>query len=114
MKHREFITIFGGMAGMWTLDARAQQSAISVIGFLSSGSPNAYAGRFDKLKPWINSERRVLRRQRDQPIALTCKERIGTEEERIGAWRCWRVSELPTYGDVRFGKPLTMCSSRRE
>jgi putative ABC transport system substrate-binding protein len=37
--------IFAGVAAMWTLDAHAQQSAIPVIGFLSSASPKAYAGR---------------------------------------------------------------------
>jgi putative ABC transport system substrate-binding protein len=37
--------IFAGVAAMWTLDAHAQQSAIPVIGVLSSASPKAYAGR---------------------------------------------------------------------
>ena len=45
MRRREFIAIFAGAAGMWPRDALAQQSAIPVIGFLSSASPNAYAGR---------------------------------------------------------------------
>jgi putative ABC transport system substrate-binding protein len=45
MRRREFIMIFAGAAGVWRLDARAQQSAIPMIGFLSSASPNAYAGR---------------------------------------------------------------------
>jgi putative ABC transport system substrate-binding protein len=39
---------------MWPLDVSAQQSAIPVIGFLSGGSPNAYAGRVAGFRKGLN------------------------------------------------------------
>jgi putative ABC transport system substrate-binding protein len=53
IRRREFITLLGGAATVWPIVARAQQPAIPVVGWLSSGWPDEYAG-------WISAFRKGL------------------------------------------------------
>jgi putative ABC transport system substrate-binding protein len=56
MKRRDFLTLLSGAAAVWPLVARAQQRALPVLGYLSSGTPDT---RPDELAAFLHGLQEV-------------------------------------------------------
>src|SRR3954454_11200694 len=54
MKRREFITLLGGAAATWPLEARAQQSTTLVVGFLRSTSLSPFENLVSAFQRGLN------------------------------------------------------------
>jgi len=54
MNRREFIAVIGGGVASWPLAARAQQSAMPVVGFLNGGTAEGYAPMVAAFRQGLN------------------------------------------------------------
>ena len=82
MRRREFITLLGGVAA-WPLAARAQQSAIPVVGYLNNGSPESDASRLTGLRRGLN--------QTGYVEARTWRSNIAGRETKPTDCQHWRL-----------------------
>src|SRR5262245_47466257 len=54
IRRREFITLLGGAAAAWPLAARAQQTAIPLMGYIGTGSRESDAFRLPSFHQGLN------------------------------------------------------------
>ena len=75
----------GQVGRLFTLENPGRVDPNLAVNFVNDWPLARQSARIDKLTPGINRGQRVSRGQRDESIALTCKERIGADEERTGS-----------------------------
>jgi putative ABC transport system substrate-binding protein len=54
MRRRQFITFAGAAVAAWPLSSRGQQASMPVIGYLGSGTPNAWADRLQAFRSGLS------------------------------------------------------------
>ena len=81
MRRREFITLLGSAAA-WSITARAQQSAVPVIGFLHFGTPTPFA---DQIAAFHQGLKETLSRHR--PTGAVLSGSAGARKESAALFR---------------------------
>jgi putative ABC transport system substrate-binding protein len=92
MRRREFMSLSVGAAVGWPLAARAQQSAMPVIGFMSSGAEQAFAPNVAGFLKGLGEAGYT----RGQNVALNIGGLTATTIDSAQWRKNWFASELPS------------------
>ncbi|SEC46707.1 putative ABC transport system substrate-binding protein [Rhizobiales bacterium GAS188] len=95
MRRRELIALVGGAAIMWPFTVRAQQPAMPVIGFLCSGSAEAFATQVAAFRDGLKETGYVEGRN----VAIEF------------AWAAGRYDELPSLAAELVGRQVTVIAA---
>ena len=73
MRRREFITLLGGAAAAWPLVARAQQSAIPLVGYFSGRSSDSEELLLSSFRKGLEEEGFTIGWKRRLPTSLAAR-----------------------------------------
>jgi hypothetical protein len=79
MRRRDFMSLLGGGAVAWPLAARAQQPGMPMMGFLSSGFPEAHSSFLDAFRTGLGESSLVSYVEVDSALTGTVDIRLGSQ-----------------------------------
>ena len=94
MRRREFITVLGGAAVAWPLAARAQQSAVPVVGYFSARSPESDVPMLAAFREGLKEAGYI----EGKNVAVAFRWGLGQYDQPLP--KIWSRGELPSSSQV--------------
>ena len=91
MRRREFVTLLGGVAAAWPITARAQQSAVPVVGLITGFSADAAARYVAAFRKGLNQTGHV----EGQDVTVEYHWLEGHYDRLPALWPIWSTDKWP-------------------